>query len=103
MFPFESCRTCFYKCFACISPKPQTGTKRQLEAIEATEDFKPELTMKETEEVEPKKAKLSCKEFLTKVPVKPDEGTVQFVGIFFSAFGVCVNSAYEYKRFIIKP
>ncbi|XP_078115651.1 lysine-specific demethylase 4A isoform X4 [Sander vitreus] len=55
------------------SPKPQTGTKRQLEAIQASEDIKPELTMKEMEEVEPKKAKLSRKESPTKVPVKPDK------------------------------
>ncbi|XP_035508774.1 lysine-specific demethylase 4A-like [Morone saxatilis] len=61
------------------SPKPQTGTKRQLEAIKASEDIKPELTMKETEEVEPKKAKLSRKEPPTKVPIKPDKGTAQFV------------------------
>ncbi|XP_037626238.1 LOW QUALITY PROTEIN: lysine-specific demethylase 4A [Sebastes umbrosus] len=59
------------------SPKPQTGTKRQLEAIEASEDIKPELTMAETEEVEPKKAKLSRKESPTKVPVKPDKDTVK--------------------------
>lgn len=59
------------------SPKPQTGTKRQLEAIEASEDIKPELTMTETEEVEPKKAKLSRKESPTKVPVKPDKDTVK--------------------------
>ncbi|XP_031167529.1 lysine-specific demethylase 4A isoform X2 [Sander lucioperca] len=59
------------------SPKPQTGTKRQLEAIQASEDIKPELTMKETEEVEPKKAKLSRKESPTKVPVKPDKDTVK--------------------------
>ncbi|XP_032381679.1 lysine-specific demethylase 4A [Etheostoma spectabile] len=59
------------------SPKPQTGTKRQLEAIRASEDIKPELTMKETEEVEPKKAKLSRKESPAKVPVKPDKDTVK--------------------------
>ncbi|XP_074492980.1 lysine-specific demethylase 4A isoform X2 [Sebastes fasciatus] len=59
------------------SPKPQTGTKRQLEAIAASEDIKPELTMTETEEVEPKKAKLSRKESPTKVPVKPDKDTVK--------------------------
>ncbi|XP_056270042.1 lysine-specific demethylase 4A isoform X2 [Pseudoliparis swirei] len=57
------------------SPKPQTGTKRQLEAVEASEDIKPELTVKETEEVEPKKAKLSRKESLTKV--KPDKDAVK--------------------------
>ncbi|XP_044056641.1 lysine-specific demethylase 4A isoform X4 [Siniperca chuatsi] len=55
------------------SPKPQAGTKRQLDAIEASEDIKPELTVKETEEVEPQKAKLSRKESLTKVPVKPEK------------------------------
>ncbi|XP_042368685.1 lysine-specific demethylase 4A isoform X2 [Plectropomus leopardus] len=60
------------------SPKPQTGTKRQLEVIEASEDIKPEVTMKETEEVEPKKAKLSHKESPTQVPVKPDKDTVKF-------------------------
>ncbi|KAF1386029.1 hypothetical protein PFLUV_G00113910 [Perca fluviatilis] len=59
------------------SPKPQTGTKRQLEAVQASEDIKPELTVKETEEVEPKKAKLSRKESPTKVPVKPDKDTVK--------------------------
>ncbi|XP_031733683.1 lysine-specific demethylase 4A isoform X2 [Anarrhichthys ocellatus] len=59
------------------SPKPQTGTKRQLESIEAFEDVKPELTVKDTrtEEVEPKKAKLSRKESPTKV--KPDKDTVK--------------------------
>lgn len=31
--------------------------------------------MKETEEVEPKKAKLTCNEPPTKVPFKPDKGT----------------------------
>ncbi|XP_034738149.1 lysine-specific demethylase 4A isoform X2 [Etheostoma cragini] len=59
------------------SPKPQTGTKRQLEAIRASEDIKPELTIKETEEVEPKKAKLLRKESPAKVPVKPDKDTVK--------------------------
>ncbi|TDH08240.1 hypothetical protein EPR50_G00095700 [Perca flavescens] len=59
------------------SPKPQTGTKRQLEAVQASEDIKPELTVKETEEVEPKKAKLSRKDSPTKVPVKPDKDTVK--------------------------
>ncbi|KAL7396407.1 hypothetical protein ABVT39_005436 [Epinephelus coioides] len=56
------------------SPKPQTGTKRQLEA---SEDIKPEVTIKETEEVEPKKAKLSCKESPSQVPVKTDKDTVK--------------------------
>ncbi|KAM7388822.1 hypothetical protein PAMP_024969 [Pampus punctatissimus] len=57
------------------SPKPQTGTKRQLQAVETSEDVKPDLTVKETEteEVEPKKAKLTCTESPTKVPVKPDK------------------------------
>lgn len=100
MFPFESCRTCLHKCLPCISLKPQTGTKRQLEAIEASEDIKPELTVKETEEVEPKKAKLSRKELLTKVPVKPDKGTAQFVDTFF--FQLLVFVLIQYKRFIIK-
>lgn len=59
------------------SPKPQTGTKRQLEAIEASEVIRPELTVLETEEVEPKKAKLSRKESPTKVPVKPDKDAVK--------------------------
>lgn len=60
------------------SPKPQTGTKRHLDAIEATEDIKPELTMKETEEVEPKRAKLSRKDSPTKVPrAMPDKETVK--------------------------
>ncbi|XP_034387124.1 lysine-specific demethylase 4A [Cyclopterus lumpus] len=57
------------------SPKPQTGTKRQLQAVEASEDIKPELTVKETDEVEPKKAKLSRKECLTKV--KPGRDAVK--------------------------
>ncbi|XP_049443979.1 lysine-specific demethylase 4A isoform X2 [Epinephelus fuscoguttatus] len=56
------------------SPKPQTGTKRQLEA---SEDIKPEVTIKETEEVEPKKAKLSRKESPSQVPVKTDKDTVK--------------------------
>lgn len=47
--------------------------------------------MTETEEVEPKKAKLSRKESPTKVPVKPDKGTAQFVEILFQLFGVCVK------------
>ncbi|KAM7410685.1 hypothetical protein PAMA_001903 [Pampus argenteus] len=57
------------------SPKPQTGTKRQLQAVETSEDVKPDPTMTETEteEVEPKKAKLTCTESPTKVPVKPDK------------------------------
>ncbi|XP_040896158.1 lysine-specific demethylase 4A isoform X1 [Toxotes jaculatrix] len=55
------------------SPKPQTGTKRQLEAAE---DVKPELITKENEEVETKKAKLSRKESPAKVPVKPDKDAV---------------------------
>ncbi|XP_044216484.1 lysine-specific demethylase 4A [Thunnus albacares] len=59
------------------SPKPQTGTKRQLQSVEASEDVKPDLTMKETEEVEPKKAKLTRTESPTKVPVKPDKDTVK--------------------------
>ncbi|XP_029988320.1 lysine-specific demethylase 4A [Sphaeramia orbicularis] len=59
------------------SPKPQTGTKRPLEAVESSEDIKPELTVKETEEVEPKKAKLSRKESPTKVPVKPEKDAVK--------------------------
>ncbi|KAA8589908.1 hypothetical protein FQN60_013273 [Etheostoma spectabile] len=57
------------------SPKPQTGTKRQLEAIRASEDIKPELTMKETEEVEPKKAKLSRKESPAKTEPKKEKET----------------------------
>ncbi|XP_010755159.1 lysine-specific demethylase 4A [Larimichthys crocea] len=57
------------------SPKPQAGTKRQLETVEASEDIKPDLTA-ETEEVEPKRVKLSRKESPTKVPVKPDKEKV---------------------------
>lgn len=49
--------------------KPQTGKKRPLEAVV----IKPEPTMKASEEVEPKRAKLS----LTKVIVKPDKGTTR--------------------------
>ncbi|KAG8003233.1 Lysine-specific demethylase 4C [Nibea albiflora] len=58
------------------SPKPQAGTKRQLETVEASEDIKPDLTV-ETEEVEPKRVKLSRKESPTKVPVKPDKEKVK--------------------------
>lgn len=79
--------TCLH-CLPCSSPKPQTGTKRQLEA---SEDIKPEVTIKETEEVEPKKAKLSRKESPSQVPVKTDKGTVQFVQIFVSVFVFCVK------------
>ncbi|XP_041790844.1 lysine-specific demethylase 4A isoform X2 [Chelmon rostratus] len=57
------------------SPKPQPGKKRQLEAVEVSEDIKPEPTKRETEEVEPKRAKLSNKESPSKVPVKPDKDT----------------------------
>ncbi|KAK5906727.1 hypothetical protein CesoFtcFv8_004645 [Champsocephalus esox] len=59
------------------SPKPQTGTKRQLEANKASAGIKPELTTEETEDVEPKKAKLSRKEAPTKVSVKPNKDTVK--------------------------
>ncbi|KAM8746225.1 lysine-specific demethylase 4A isoform 2-T2 [Acanthopagrus schlegelii] len=59
------------------SPKPRTGTKRQLDALEPSEDIKPELTMKETEEVEVKRAKLPQNESPTKVPLKPDRDTVK--------------------------
>ncbi|XP_036970375.1 lysine-specific demethylase 4A [Acanthopagrus latus] len=59
------------------SPKPRTGTKRQLDALEPSEDIKPELTMKETEEVEVKRAKLPHNESPTKVPLKPDRDTVK--------------------------
>lgn len=69
---------CLNSFLPCISPKPQTGTKRQLEANKASAGIKPELTMEETEDVEPKKAKLSRKETPTKVSVKPNKGTVQF-------------------------
>ncbi|KAG7514118.1 lysine-specific demethylase 4A isoform X2 [Solea senegalensis] len=61
------------------SPKTQTGTrtrtgtKRQLEVAE---DVKPEVTVKETEEVESKRAKLSRKESPAKVPVKPEKDAV---------------------------
>ncbi|TKS74190.1 Lysine-specific demethylase 4C [Collichthys lucidus] len=57
------------------SPKPQARTKRQLETVESSEDIKPDLTA-ETEEVEPKRVKLSRKESPTKVPVKPDKEKV---------------------------
>ncbi|XP_047189185.1 lysine-specific demethylase 4A isoform X2 [Scophthalmus maximus] len=53
--------------------RPQTGTKRQLEAAE---DVKPELIVMETEEVEPKRVRLSRRESPAKVPVKPDKDTV---------------------------
>nr|XP_020476527.1 lysine-specific demethylase 4A isoform X2 [Monopterus albus] len=45
--------------------------------LETAEDVKPELAVKETEEVEQKKAKLSRKESPTKVAVKPDKDTVK--------------------------
>ncbi|XP_035764103.1 lysine-specific demethylase 4A-like [Neolamprologus brichardi] len=77
------------------SPQPQTGTKRQLEAVKASEDVKPELPVVEVEpkevevepkevevepkelEVEPKKAKLSRKESPTKVTSKAEKDTVK--------------------------
>ncbi|XP_022046992.2 lysine-specific demethylase 4A isoform X1 [Acanthochromis polyacanthus] len=59
------------------SPKLETGTKRQLEAVEAAEDVKPEVTMKETDKVEPKNVKLLRKESPTKVTAKPDKETVK--------------------------
>ncbi|KAM9848656.1 lysine-specific demethylase 4A [Aulostomus maculatus] len=55
------------------SPKPQTGTKRPLEPVEASEDVKPDLIKKETEEVEPKKAKLTLMESPITVPIKSDK------------------------------
>ncbi|XP_070817134.1 lysine-specific demethylase 4A isoform X2 [Chaetodon trifascialis] len=58
------------------SSMPQTGTKRQLESVEAPEDVKPEPTVRETE-VEPKRPKLSRTESPSKVPVKPDKDTVK--------------------------
>ncbi|XP_019936808.2 lysine-specific demethylase 4A isoform X1 [Paralichthys olivaceus] len=54
------------------SSRPQTGTKRQLEVAEDAE-VKPELIVKEAEEVEPKRAKLSRKESPTRVPDKDKE------------------------------
>ncbi|XP_047442518.1 lysine-specific demethylase 4A [Mugil cephalus] len=59
------------------SPKPQTGTKRQLEAVEASEEVKPVPTVKDTEEMEPKKAKLTPEESPTKVAGKPDKDAVK--------------------------
>ncbi|XP_070687821.1 lysine-specific demethylase 4A isoform X2 [Pempheris klunzingeri] len=59
------------------SPRPHAGTKRQLETTEASAEMEPELTMKEPEEVEPKKAKLSRKESLTKAHVKTDKDTMK--------------------------
>ncbi|KAG7228899.1 hypothetical protein INR49_008677 [Caranx melampygus] len=53
------------------SPKPQPGTKRQIEAVE---DVKPDLEeVKETEGVEPKRAKLTRKESPTKVSVRAEK------------------------------
>lgn len=66
-------KKCFHKRLLCISPKPQTGTKRPLEAVEASEEVKPELPVKDIEEMEPKK--LTIKESPTKVAGKPDKGT----------------------------
>ncbi|XP_028259358.1 lysine-specific demethylase 4A [Parambassis ranga] len=60
-----------------ISSKPPTGTKRQLEAVEASEDVKPEPAVNETEEVEPKKPKLSRKEPPTKATGKPEKDSVK--------------------------
>lgn len=65
----------------CISIKPQTGTKRQLEAVEACEDTKPELTIKDDGEVETKRAKLSGKDSTTKLSVKPEKGTLYLIMI----------------------
>lgn len=86
--PFESCQACLHQFLPCISSKPQTGTKRQLDSVEASEDIKPELTIKETEEVEPKKARLSRMESPTKVPVKTDTGTEHFCRYLFFTFWV---------------
>lgn len=52
----------------------KTGTECQLEAVEASEDVKPDLPEKEVDETEPKKAKLSV-ESPTDIPVTPSEGT----------------------------
>ncbi|KAM7012964.1 lysine-specific demethylase 4A isoform 2-T2 [Tautogolabrus adspersus] len=59
------------------SSKTQIGKKHQLEAFGASEDFKPELTMKETVEVEPKTAKLIDEDSATKVPDILDKDTVR--------------------------
>ncbi|XP_071387125.1 lysine-specific demethylase 4A-like [Centroberyx affinis] len=59
------------------SPEPKTGTKRQYDAVEAPEDGNPELTERETGEVEQKKAKLTQKESPAKVPIKPDKDPVK--------------------------
>ncbi|CAI5685338.1 unnamed protein product [Oreochromis niloticus] len=59
------------------SPEPQTGTKRQLEAVKASEDVKPELPVKEVEpnevKVEPNEVKVEPKE----VEVEPKEVEVE--------------------------
>ncbi|XP_037325454.2 lysine-specific demethylase 4A isoform X1 [Pungitius pungitius] len=59
------------------SPNPQTGTKRQFHATEASGDIRAEVPVKETamEGVEPKKARLSRTDSPTKV--KPDKDTVK--------------------------
>ncbi|XP_026178864.1 lysine-specific demethylase 4A isoform X2 [Mastacembelus armatus] len=57
-----------------ISPTQHTGKKHQLEGAD---DVKPELAVKEAEEVDQKKAKLSHKEPATKVAAKPEKETLK--------------------------
>uniref|UniRef100_UPI0037E91D32 lysine-specific demethylase 4A-like isoform X2 n=1 Tax=Semicossyphus pulcher TaxID=241346 RepID=UPI0037E91D32 len=59
------------------SLKLQIGSKHQLEAFEASEDFKHELTMKESLEVPPKTAKVLGEDSLIKVPDDPDKDTLK--------------------------
>ncbi|XP_041862274.1 lysine-specific demethylase 4A-like isoform X2 [Melanotaenia boesemani] len=59
------------------SPKHQTGTKREHEAVETSEDVKSDLTVKETKAVEAKKSKLSTKKPPMKVIGTPDTLKVQ--------------------------
>uniref|UniRef100_A0AAX7VQT3 [histone H3]-trimethyl-L-lysine(9) demethylase n=1 Tax=Astatotilapia calliptera TaxID=8154 RepID=A0AAX7VQT3_ASTCA len=60
-----------------ISPEPHTGTKRQLEAVKASEDVKPELPVAGVEPkeagVEPKEAEVEPKE----AEVEPKEAGVE--------------------------
>ncbi|XP_075901294.1 lysine (K)-specific demethylase 4A, a isoform X2 [Nelusetta ayraudi] len=55
------------------SMKPQTGAKRQLEAVEPSEDDKAEVTPQEEGEVETKRAKLSCKDSAVTLSIKPEK------------------------------
>ena len=55
------------------------------------DDVKPELIVEETEEEDPKRAKLLHRESPANVVVKPDKGTAQLVEFFVSTVGICVK------------